>query len=72
MQVSEPDVHISSDGHRINADDSEYTWISDLYTGAGVADKVSACNIHLPLNVESLEPLIHQLKLIMRHNFLQH
>lgn len=64
-----PDVHISSDGDYINADDSEYIWISDLYTGPGVADNASVCNINLPLNVESLEPLIHQLKLIMRHNF---
>ena len=59
-------VHISSDGNHI---ESEFIWISDLYMGPGVADKASACKIHLPLNDQSLEPLLAQLKVIMKHNF---
>ena len=63
------DVHITSDGHYIDAEEREYIWISDLYTGPGVADKASACKIRLPLNDQSLAPLLNQLKVIMRHNF---
>lgn len=37
------DVHITSDGHYIDAEEREYIWISDLYTGPGVADEASAC-----------------------------
>lgn len=66
-------VHISSDGNHINADESEFIWISDLYMGPGVADKASACKIHLPLNDQSLEPLLAQLKVMMKHiTFFQH
>ena len=34
-----------------------------------VCDNASACKIYLPLDDQSLEPLLNQLKVIMRHNF---
>ena len=59
-------MHISSDGSHVNAYESGFIWISDLYMGS---DKAPACNIYLPMNDQSLEPLLNQLKVIMKHIF---
>ena len=69
LWVLGPSVHIDSAGNTVLPDESAYVWISDLYTGPGVADSASACTIYLPLGDDCLPPLLNQLMLITKHNF---
>ena len=54
LWVLGPDVHINSQGQSISPEKSSYIWISDMYSGPGVAPKSSACTIQLPLATQSL------------------
>lgn len=67
--VLNADAHISEDGNPITTEESNYIWIGHLYSGPGVADHSSACKIHLPLSIQTLTPLLENLKLTMKHNF---
>lgn len=70
LWVLGPDVHIDSQGQSINPEESSYIWISDMYSGPGVAPKSSACTIQLPLTTGSLVLLMDLLRETMKHNFL--
>ena len=69
LWVLGPNVHIDSDGNIVDPEESQYIWVSDLYTGPGVADGMSTCYISLPLTTEPLGLLLNQLMHITKHNF---
>lgn len=69
MWVLGPEVHIDKDGKQVSSEDSQYIWIGHMYTGPGVAEDGSACNIHLPLNTNTLSELLTNLRTTMKHNF---
>ena len=51
-------------------DGSNHVWLGNMYRGAGVADNSNNCSISLPLTTEPLSRLLHNLKAVMKHNFL--
>ena len=69
LWVLGPDIHINSQGQSVSPEESSYIWISDMYSGPGVAAKSSACTIQLPLGTQPLLMLMDLLRETMKHNF---
>ena len=49
MWVFVRNVYLSSSEELIQAEDSQYVWIGDLFGGVGVAKQSEECNIEPPL-----------------------
>lgn len=61
---------ISSKGKSIPMEESRYVWISNVYSGLGVADATQQCNIELPLTSDPLRVLLGLLREASQHNFI--
>ncbi len=61
------DISINSDGDLIS--DSEYIWISDVYSGQGIPPSTASCTIDLPLSINHLNPLLNALHSHFGANF---
>lgn len=64
------DVCLSSEGKIINISESQYVWISDLFSGPGIPSSSEGCTIELPLNSDPLRYLMNSLLIHMDHNFM--
>ena len=50
-------IYISCSGDEITASESDYVWISDVFSGPGVPSPSMSCTIDLPLSTEALGKL---------------
>ncbi len=48
--------------------ESKYIWISDVYSGPGIAKSKDECSIELPLSTDPLCELVQHLPSTMEHN----
>lgn len=64
-----PKVYIDSKGELIEANQSKYIWVGDMYEGPHIAPHHTACPVKLPLTTSPLHSLLEHLKSMMKHNF---
>ena len=63
-------LYISPEGELVPAEGSKHVWLGSMFRGAGVANYSNNCCISRPLTTEPLSRLLHNLKVVMKHNFL--
>ncbi len=65
-----PSLYFNDGGELVDADNSDYTWLGQLYEGPGIAPKNAACIIHLPLCFNALTGMYLWARINMKHNFI--
>ena len=63
-------ICLSSKGETLSMDESQYVWISNVFTGPGVPCASEQCQIELPLTTDPLKGLMSSLYAYMQHNFM--
>ena len=67
--VLNSNVTVNQDGIPIGMDENQYIWLGAMYQGPGIAREKDAIPVELPLNANTLSPLLLKLRDILKHNF---